>query len=95
MVYNKIIIFFSTQQVTQSWFLLNPQSNILKNQTEYNSYKWYVPFTFTTKNKLAFDFESTTNWLKPNDSECKRVCLLFNIILCWAAIICQFILNIK
>ena len=57
---NKLII-------TQKWFLLKS----LNDSAESNSYKWYVPFTFTTKNQSAFNFESETNWLKPNDSQCK------------------------
>ncbi len=61
---NKLII-------TQKWFLLNFQSKLLNNPVEYNSYKWYVPFTFTTKNQSSFNFESKTDWLKPNDTQCK------------------------
>lgn len=54
--------------IAQKWFLLN---NIGENVKDLNENKWYVPFTFTTKNELNFDFESKTQWLKPNQTERK------------------------
>lgn len=59
--------------VTQKWFLLDPLNDIQNslNQSEYNSYKWYVPFTYTTKSALNFQFETRPTWLKPNQKECK------------------------
>ena len=60
-------------QVTQSWFLLNPNNKAQNNLTEYNKIKWYVPFTHTTKEEVDFDFYKKPNWLKPTDNECKKL----------------------
>lgn len=57
--------------VKQKWFLVNPLSKAYNQKALYDSYKWYVPFTFTTKARLNFEFESRPYWLKPNDTECK------------------------
>ncbi len=59
--------------VSQKYFLLNPLNSLQSNTntTEYDSYKWYVPFTYTTKVNPNFDFESETQWLKPSVSSCK------------------------
>lgn len=54
--------------VTQKWFLLNPL-NKLKDTVEYNDYRWFVPFTFTTKNNPNFDFESNTTWFEPTQDK--------------------------
>lgn len=59
-----------TYKLTQKWFLLNPQSKML-NSKAYSNYKWYVPFTYTSKSMLAFDFESPPFWLLPSDNESK------------------------
>jgi aminopeptidase N len=60
-------------QIKQQWFLLNPLNKMQqgKNRTVYASYRWYVPFTYTTKSELNFHFETKPVWLKPNDSERK------------------------
>lgn len=57
--------------VTQSWFLLNPMNKRHMDTEEYESYKWYIPFTFTTAKELNFNFETKPIWMKPNQSECK------------------------
>jgi aminopeptidase N len=57
--------------ISQKWFLVNPLNTVQNNLTEYNKYKWYVPFTYTTKNVRDFNFESKTTWLKPTDTESK------------------------
>ena len=54
--------------ITQKWFLLNNINGIDLKKNE-----WYVPFTYTTKNELRFDFESKIEWLKPNQTECKFI----------------------
>ena len=56
-------------QVKQNWFLLNPLNKV--DPSEYNSYKWYVPFTYTTSSDPNFNLESDVSWLKPEDSQCK------------------------
>ena len=66
----------STQlNVSQKYFLLNPLNTLEnnKNKTEYDSYKWYVPFTFTRKSELNFSFESKPYWLIPNQTECMNL----------------------
>ena len=57
--------------VKQRWFLLNPDSKMLNKQSSaiYDNYKWFVPFTFTTKAERHFDFETKAFWLKPSDSQ--------------------------
>ena len=62
----------NTLELTQNWFLLNPANKVQNNPAEYNSYRWYVPFTFTTKNIGDFSFESKTYWLKKNDTQSKN-----------------------
>jgi hypothetical protein len=59
----------SNLKVKQSWFLLN-QCSKSQNASFYENYKWFVPFTYTTKSSLNFDFERKPFWLKPNESEC-------------------------
>lgn len=54
--------------VTQKWFLLNPE-NLIQNTSEYNEYRWYVPFTYTTKTEENFNFENKPTWLKPQDAK--------------------------
>ncbi len=64
---------FNTELVIkQKWFLLNPLSKSFSDPSTYNSYKWFVPITFTTKSNASFDFERRPNWLKPSDKECKK-----------------------
>ena len=59
--------------LSQKWFLLNPLSKMKQpqNLAEYNSKKWYVPFTFTTQDAPDFEPETDINWLKPEDQERK------------------------
>ena len=64
-------------QLTQSWFLLNPFSKSLLNLSLYDNHKWYVPFTYTTKSSLNFEFERKPFWLKPNESECNIYCWIY------------------
>lgn len=60
----------SQLRLTQKWFLLNPLNNAQNNLTEYNQYKWYIPFTYTTKNLKDFDFEKRPIWFKKDDAQC-------------------------
>ena len=75
-LFNITNFYDTTLNIKQKWFLLNPLSKPLlpSFSSLYNSYKWYIPLTFTTKSKLNFDFENRPYWLKPNDLECN----LFN-----------------
>jgi aminopeptidase N len=54
--------------ISQKWFLLNPMSKFYKQPKIYDTYKWFVPFTYTTKYELNFEFESKPFWIKPNDN---------------------------
>ena len=60
-------------KISQRWFLVNPLNTVQYNLTQYNQYKWFVPFTFTTKNIGDFNFESRPTWLKPSDAESKFI----------------------
>lgn len=62
--------------VKQNWFLLNPL-NTVQGTPEYDKYKWWVPFTYYTKEKLDDNFESRPQWLAPNQSECTFFFLSF------------------
>ena len=66
------ILYDRSLVVTQKWFLSNPNSkSLLKLSSEsYDTYKWYVPFTFTIKSNLSFSNNIKTYWLRPNDSKC-------------------------
>jgi aminopeptidase N len=55
-------------RLTQKWFLLNPL-NTIQNTPEYNEYKWYIPFTFTTKDELNYDFETAPRWFMPEQPQ--------------------------
>ena len=59
-------------RITQKWFLLNPFSKVIGTD-EYNKYKWYIPFTFTTLTENIWDFETRPTWFQPNAQE--RKCL--------------------
>ena len=61
--------------VDQQWFLLNPSKEAKSNL---KTQKWYVPFTFTTKDELIFDFETKPIWLKPQDTNCN---IIFVVVL--------------
>jgi len=52
--------FRNNVSLTQDWFLLNPTLDTLKDD-----YKWYIPFTYTTKLQSQFEFESDVTWLTP------------------------------
>lgn len=54
----------------QNWFLLNPQ-NTVQNTMEYKNYRWYIAFTYTTKEKLDWNMEAKATWFKPEDEQCK------------------------
>jgi len=54
--------------LTQRWFLLNPL-NTIQNTSEYLQTRWYIPFTYTTKEELDFDFEKRPIWFSKDDSE--------------------------
>ena len=54
--------------LTQRWFLLNPL-NTIQNTSEYLQTRWYIPFTYTTKEELDFDFEKRPIWFSKDESE--------------------------
>lgn len=55
-------------RLTQKWFLLNAQ-NTIQDTDEYANHRWYVPFTFTTKSEMNWDFEKRPIWFEPSDRE--------------------------
>ena len=55
-------------KVEQNWFLLNPLNTV--SPDEFNRYRWYVPFTYTTQKELDFSFNKTATWFRANDSSC-------------------------
>lgn len=59
--------------LTQKWFLLNPLNSV-QDTDVYRTYRWYVPFTFTTKEELNFEFETKPIWFSPDQQECKNIC---------------------
>ena len=63
----------NTLVVTQKWFLLNPTNLVqnLEDQSEFESYRWYIPFTYTTSNELNFRFDTLPVWFKPEHKNCK------------------------
>ena len=56
--------------LTQNWFLLNPLNKI-QTTSEYKKYRWYIPFTYTTKQELNFEFETKPQWFRPDEEKCK------------------------
>ena len=58
--------------LTQNWFLLNPLNKV-QNTPEYAKYKWYIPFTYTTKTESDFRFESKTHWFRKEEDKCKLI----------------------
>ena len=61
--------------LTQDWFLLNPQ-NTIQNTTEYDTYKWYIPFTFTTQELLNWDMKSIQYGLDLNSNNVRLLFLI-------------------
>ena len=57
----------NTLAVSQKYFLLNPQNKI-QYTDEYDTYKWYIPFTYTTKAESNFDFETRPTWIMPENN---------------------------
>lgn len=57
-----------TYKLTQKWFLLNPLSKMAHSKV-YSTQKWYIPFTYTSKSILRFDFEAMPFWLLPTQNE--------------------------
>lgn len=57
-------------RLTQRWFLLNPENSV-QGTSEYNKYRWYVPFTYTTKQEQNWQLESRPTWFSPEQQECK------------------------
>ncbi len=55
-------------RLSQRWFLLNPL-NTIQNTSEYRETRWYIPFTYTTKEELDFDFEKRPIWFSKDNSE--------------------------
>lgn len=66
-------------RLTQKWFLLNPE-NTLQGTAEYDKYRWYIAFTYTTRQELNWDMETKPTWFTPQAQECES--LLFNIYFC-------------
>ena len=58
--------------LTQNWFLLNPLNKV-QNTSEYAKYRWYIPFTYTTKKESDFSFESKTHWFRKEEDKCKLI----------------------
>lgn len=56
--------------LTQNWFLLDPE-NTVQGTAEYDSYRWYVAFTHTTKEEQNWEMETRPNWFFPNQEERK------------------------
>jgi aminopeptidase N len=56
--------------IQQKWFLLNPLNKIQYDLEEFSKYKWYIPFTHTTKEELDFAFDKTPTWFEPKTVEC-------------------------
>lgn len=57
-------------RVKQNWFLLNPLNSVQKTDL-YNRSRWFIPFTYTTKEQLNWSFESKPSWFRPEQQECK------------------------
>jgi aminopeptidase N len=55
--------------IQQKWFLLNPLNKIQYDLEEFSKYKWYIPFTHTTKEELEFAFDKTPTWFDPKTDE--------------------------
>lgn len=53
----------------QKWFLLNPL-NTVQGTSEYDKYRWYIGFTYTTKEQLNWDIETAASWFEPSQQEC-------------------------
>ena len=68
-------------KLSQKWFILNRNNSFNNNQTEYRKRKWYIPFTYTTKNESYFEFQSGNNtaWLTPKDDNEIGECIMFLI----------------
>lgn len=62
----------------QRWFLLNPL-NTVQNTAEFNKYKWYIAFTYTTKEKLDWNIESTPNWFAPDLNE-RKISYIYHVV---------------
>ena len=62
--------------LSQKWFLLNPL-NTIQNTAEYNTYRWYVAFTHTTKDQPNWNMEANPLWLRPEQQQGKipTICL--------------------
>jgi aminopeptidase N len=63
--------------LAQKWFLLNPLNSI-QSTDEYAKNRWHIPFTYTTKEELNFNFESFTYWFRPDQQECIENKYLFS-----------------
>jgi aminopeptidase N len=55
----------NTLTFKQDWFLLNPLNTVRPDEKA--EYKWYVPFTYTTKSKPDFNLTQNVTWIKPQD----------------------------
>ncbi len=52
----------------QEWFLLNPLSRV--SVTELQTYKWYIPFTYTTESEAYFEIDANVTWFEQEYTEC-------------------------
>lgn len=57
--------------IKQSGFLLYLPKTI-KIPDDFNQSRWFIPFTYTTKEQLDWRFESKPNWFRPEQQECKK-----------------------
>lgn len=64
--------------LTQKWFLLNPL-NTIQGTAEYDEYKWYIPFSYTSQETPNWDFESPTTWFMPNQAQCNDALFYFRL----------------
>ena len=57
--------------LTQKWFLLNPL-NTVQGTSEYDSYRWYIAFTYTTKQQQNWNIETPPNWFLKDQQQRKK-----------------------
>ena len=58
--------------LTQKWFLLNPL-NTVQCTSEYDSYIWYIAFTYTTKQQQNWNMETPPNWFLKDQQQRKNI----------------------
>ncbi len=58
----------SYMQLKQEWFLLNPLKKV--SVVDLQTYKWFIPFTYTTESEAYFDIDANVTWFEPDYTEC-------------------------